>query len=156
MTRFLRARYEAELTFQGPADEARRAVAEDAGENRFFEGYHEEGDSFRLFLRRRFPFSILIAVPEARGTWKEGKLRVAFGISKMSEAVEWIHNGPAAVMGEILAAAGAAAGIPFLWKTAAVLALFLVLRQGLRTIGFWSAALPAVRRLEQLLPARKQ
>ena len=72
-------------------------------------------------------------------------------MSKMSRAVEWILYGPAAVMCVILAAAGIAAGLPILWKLAAFAALLLVLRQGLRTAGFWAEVFPALQRLENIL-----
>ncbi len=131
MIHFLRARYAAELSYTGSRETARKAIGEDTGEEGYFENYYENGDTFRIFLKRKFPFSFLIA--------------------KMSHAVEWILYGPAAVMCVILAAAGIAAGLPILWKLAAFAALLLVLRQGLRTAGFWAEVFPALQRLENIL-----
>ncbi len=150
MIHFFIARYEMELAYAGSREDARRTLAGDAGEEGYFENYYENGDRFRLFLKRKFPFTLLIAVPEGYGTWEEGKVRLTFQVSKMSRAVEWILYGSAALMCVILAAAGKMAGIPLLWKAAAFFALLLVLRHGLRTAGFWMETIPAVRRIKRL------
>ena len=150
MIHFLRARYAAELSYTGSRETARKAIGEDTGEEGYFENYYENGDTFRIFLKRKFPFSFLIAVPEGQGIWKDGTVQIEFHVSKMSHAVEWILYGPAAVMCVILAAAGIAAGLPILWKLAAFAALLLVLRQGLRTAGFWAEVFPALQGLENI------